>query len=102
MKAASSASCLRHSSGDKSHRRPPPRSLGNAEYFFGGGTYHPPSRTTLAYILYAWPSSFSESCTGKSTWRGPLGPAMGLYNKDTNSYSIKIAHQIYIVAYNIE
>jgi hypothetical protein len=98
MKAASSASRLRYSSGDKSQRWPPLRSLGNAEYFFGGG----PSRTTLAYILYAWPSSFLESCTGKSTWRGPLGPAMGLYNKDSNSYSITIAHQIYIVAYNIK
>jgi hypothetical protein len=63
MKATSATSCLFRSSGDMSHRRPPLRSLGSTAYFFGGG----PSRTTLAYILYASPSSFSESWTGKST-----------------------------------
>jgi hypothetical protein len=34
MKAASAASCLCHSSGDMSNRRPPLRSLGSTEYFF--------------------------------------------------------------------
>jgi hypothetical protein len=63
MKVASAASRLCRSSGDMSHRRPPLRSLGSTEYFFGGG----PSRTTMAYILYASPSSFSESYIGKST-----------------------------------
>jgi hypothetical protein len=63
MKAASVASRLCRSSGDMSNKRPPLRSLGSTEYFFGGG----PSRTTLAYILYASPSSLSESWTGKST-----------------------------------
>jgi hypothetical protein len=63
MKAASEASRLYRSSGDMSNRRPPLWSLGSIEYFFSGG----PSQTTLAYILYASPSSFSESWTGKST-----------------------------------
>jgi hypothetical protein len=63
IKATSAASRLCHSSGDMSHRRPPLRSLGSTEYFFAGG----PSRTTLAYILYASPLSFSKSWTSKST-----------------------------------
>jgi hypothetical protein len=95
MKAASAASRLCRSSGDMSNRRPPLRSLGSTEYFFGGG----PSRTTLAYILYASPSSFSESWTGKSTWRGPLGPAMGLYKKYTNSMKTKFVGYTYVVWY---
>jgi hypothetical protein len=63
MKAASVASRLYCSSGDMSNIRPPLQSLGSTEYVFGAG----PSRTTLAYILYASPSSFLESWTGKST-----------------------------------
>jgi hypothetical protein len=63
MKAVSVASRLCRSSGDMSHRQPPLRSLGSTEYFVSGG----PSRTTLAYILYASPLFFSESWTGKST-----------------------------------